>query len=225
MMNQHLPVGRYRPYSLPKDSEIPKLRYVEIDDFDNPSCTTPSAIDKASFTTRFGEKSKAITSVRKRGNARAGLPVAGPSHMGAISISSSDSVTSVKDPGSSSGFKRLRSSTGAGGGACLQLQRLQNGQGLTFEQWMGVCMRCSKCDYYFLQGEFFEKHEKKCLSLLDLWAVAPSCSYQLLTKLLLLSYDHILANSLALCCLWEPIEMPVWSNSNIASHRMPPNIL
>ena len=117
-------MGWYHPYSLPKDSEIPKLRYVEIDNFNNSSCTTPSAIDKASFTTRFGEKSKAITSVRKLGMLVPGylwqvLPIwellASPCR------TDSDSVTSVRDSGPSSGFKRLHSSTSAGGGACLQL--------------------------------------------------------------------------------------------------------
>lgn len=160
MQHQHL--GRYRPYSLPK--EIPKLRYVEIDDFDNPSCTPPSAFDKASFTTRIGEQSKAVTSVRKCGDPRRS-PVAGPSHLGAISVSSSDSAAS---PGPLSGFKMSQSSTSADDSASLQLRRLQTGQGLTFEQWMSVCVRCPKCDNFYLQGKVFEKHVKKCLGMFDI---------------------------------------------------------
>ena len=122
------------------------MQNVEIDDFHNPSC-----------------KQKIF---RKRGDAR-GSPasVAGPSHLGAISISSDSVATgSVGDPGpsSSSGFETLRSSTSAS--ACLQC--LQTGQGLTSEQWMGVCARCPKCDKYYLRGKFFEKHE--CVGLLDI---------------------------------------------------------
>lgn len=154
---------RYRPYSLPKT--IPTLKYIEIDDFNNPSCTPPSANDIASFTTRIGDQSKAITSVRKRhgGDARES-PVAGPSqHLGAISVtlSESDSVASAGTP--SSGFKMSCSSTSADDNASLQLRRLQAGQGLTFEQLMDVCARCPKCDNYYLQGKIFEKHEKMCL--------------------------------------------------------------
>ena len=154
---------RYRPYSLPK--VIPKLRYVEIDDFNNPSCTPPSTNDIASFTTRLGEQSKAITSVRKRGPRRSGdaprrskSPVAGPSRLPvrAISVSSSDSaIANAGAPSSgSSGNPDVDSD--------LQLRRLQTGQGLTFKQWMGICMRCPECDYYFLQGKVFEKHVKNC---------------------------------------------------------------
>ena len=154
---------RYRPYSLPK--AIPKLKYVEIDDFDNPSCTPPSANDIASFTTRIGEKSKAITSVRKRASGdacRSPQAVAGPSRLGAISVSSSDSVASAGTPSSSI------SGRGADDSAALSLRRLQTGQGLTFEQWMGVCAQCAECGDYFLQGELFKKHEKNCLGLLDI---------------------------------------------------------
>lgn len=53
--------ARYHPYLLPKVT--PKLKYVKINNFDNPSCMLPSAVDIASFTTRMGEHSKAITSV------------------------------------------------------------------------------------------------------------------------------------------------------------------
>jgi hypothetical protein len=169
MQYQH----RYRPYSLPK--AIPKLRYVEIDDFDNPSCTPPSANDIASFTTRLGEKSKAITSVRKRASHSHGgeaSPVAGSSRLEAISVSSSDSFASARAP-SSSGPSCSSSSirvSGVDASACLQLhwQRLQTGQGLTFEEWMSVCTRCAECDKYYLPGKFFEEHEKTCFGLLDL---------------------------------------------------------
>jgi hypothetical protein len=144
---------------------IPKLRYVEIDDFDNPSCTLPSANDIASFTTRIGEQSKAVTSVRKHASRDAagdacGSPqaVAGPFCLGAISVSSSDSAASATPS----------SSISVDDSASLSLRRLQTGQGLTFEQWMGVCAQCPECGDYYLRGKFCKEHEKKCLGLLDI---------------------------------------------------------
>jgi len=135
--------------------EMPKLRYVEIDDFNNPLCTPPSADDVMSFTSKIGEQSKAITSIRKD---TCGSPVAGPSRLRAISISS-DSTTSaggasISDDDDDDAF--------------LQLRHLQTGQGLDSEQWLSISAQCPECEHYYLQGKFFKKHVKMCLGILDI---------------------------------------------------------
>ena len=85
-------------------------------------------------------------------------PVAGPSRLRAIGISS-DSTAST-----GSAFINEDDDDNA----FLQLRRLQAGQGLDSEQRLSVSAQCPECERYYLQGKFFKMHVKMCLGILDI---------------------------------------------------------
>ncbi|KJA22512.1 hypothetical protein HYPSUDRAFT_66982 [Hypholoma sublateritium FD-334 SS-4] len=164
---ESFPSLRYQPYHnerLPKAS-VP-LKYVEIDDFDNPSCTLPTMLDRQSFPASSGPRgaSTAITRITKRkatgnniknededpselalGVHDESHPVAGPSrlrHERAISISSTESSTDHV--------------------AERNISQLTAGRGLSATQLFGMTSQCEKCKMFFLESAI-EAHKVTCV--------------------------------------------------------------
>lgn len=176
----HAAVRKFKPRvdkPLPKPG---KRRYIEIDEFDNPSCNTPSMSESKAFPrmssstsisqalTHIIKKKKTIPSTSTGGSSDQdtwySTPIrrfesssaAGPSTRQlspAISLSSDDDIA----PAATSDHNADHDA------ASNQFERLLDGHGLTPGQYTNLVKMCRNCAFFFVHHKL-EAHTVECIA-------------------------------------------------------------